>query len=161
MGAMTYREQEWGVESRIVYKLTNLKTNMKIKTQTKEKDELWYFNNSDAWFSPGQMLKMKFSSHQSVGEVILPVLVTNVNLRDYGPPSVDIIFSLKWSHETEGGGIKIKDLMLGRYVPEKYDFSEEEIQHLSFFTANKKSMFYININSETDTERELIYPFCT
>lgn len=133
-----------------------------IRKQTKEKDDLWYFEQPpEFWIKPGQLVNLRF--HNMIGKdsfIDFPAIINKVHLyADMTPPTADVIFGNKWNSGEFSGLMKLEEICVWRYFSPITEIPKDFIEALkeNSFEISPDEIFYVKSISET--ERELVYPF--
>ena len=142
---------------------------METKTQFKEKDDSWYFDDpcNKVWHVPGRILMLGFRDPFPMGDsigfmIVTPAVVLNTRLHAHRPPTHDVGFWTRWNSGEVSGMLVLQCCYPSRYEIKNRQPCTSEIESLadedfSEYGFDHKSLFYTE--EVSFTERNLIYPF--
>lgn len=133
-----------------------------VKTQTKSKDDLWYFEKEhDDWIKVGQIVMLRFFdlSSKDKNYIDMPAVIVSITHGTFlEPPTARVAFANKWNSGEVGGWMYIDDMCVWRYYSPIKEIPKDFINRLKEMKLELSGNDLFYVREVSDTIRELVYP---
>lgn len=134
-----------------------------VKTQTKKKDDLWYFEkDGDEWIKVGQIVMLRFhdlSGNIDEAFIDFPAIIVSITKGTFlEPPTAKVAFANRWNSGEVGGWMYIDDMCVWRYYSPNKEIPKDFLDRLSEMDVGLSGHDLFYIREISDTKREMVYP---